>query len=114
MTAARDLVRLGGDNPHIRAFAQWVAMLRTFLAERRGRASQLARHLRVRRQSVSRWFAGPRVVGPAWAHLAANVWLHRQLTPQARTELLARIRPPGERHLTPRTKTTTRQPQLAL
>jgi len=114
MTAPHQHVRLGQDNPHVRAYSEFRAMLHTFVHERRGRASQLARHLHVTRQSVHRWFRGPVVVGPPWAHLAANVWLHRQLTPQARTDLLARIRPPGERHLTPRTKTTTRQPQLAL
>jgi len=112
MTTAVNLVRLGQDNPHVRAFTQFRLMLGTFLHERRGRASQLARHLHVTRQSVHRWFAGPLVVGPPWAHLAANVWLHRQLTPEARTALLARLRPPGEGQ--PKHRTTTPHPQITL
>jgi hypothetical protein len=90
-------VRLGRDNPHQRRYRQYIGMLQLFCRSKRGRASALARHLHVNRQAVSRWFAGERTLAPAWAALAANVWLHSQITPQQRNQLLALARPPGAR-----------------
>jgi len=94
-------VRLGEDNPHRRAYDQFRAMLYAFLTQQRGRQSQLARHLRITRQSAHRWFACPHVCPPAWVMLSANVWLNRQLTLESRTTLLAAVCPPGGGHLRP-------------
>ena len=53
-------------NPHERAWKDWVQnKLAPYLYNRRGRASELARHLCVGRQSVSRWAA-----------VATNIWFH--------------------------------------
>ena len=95
MTDPYTFVRLGEDNPHRRSYDQFRAMLFVYLHQARGRQSQLARHLRISRQSAHRWFAVPHVSPPAWVALSANVWLHSQLTLQSRAALLAAVCPPG-------------------
>ena len=112
MSNGPSFVRLGEDNPHRRAYDQFRAMLYAFLRQRRGRQSQLARHLHVRRQTISRWVTLAHSSAPAWAALASNVWMHRQLTPETRNALLASACPPGARQ--PKTKPRTSHQQLTL
>ena len=114
MTTQQDYVRLGQDNPHVRAYHEYLHMVAAFLKARRGRGSRLARHLHVPRQSVSRWFVRPARQQPAWAALAANVWMHRQLTPEARRTLSATSCPPGGRQSTPLAKHSQLQTALPL
>jgi hypothetical protein len=67
------------NNPHEIRFNRWIVeKLRPWLREKRGRQSQLARHLLVSRQSVHRWFIG-RQVTPGWAAVATNIWFNQQL-----------------------------------
>jgi len=53
-------VRLGEDNPHHARYQQFRGMLFAYLRQARGRQSALATHLRVNRQTASRWFASRR------------------------------------------------------
>lgn len=57
--------------------------LETYLRAKRGRASELARHLGVNRQNVHRWFKGRHTNIPGWVCVTTNIWFHS--------------RPPGER-----------------
>jgi len=52
----------------------WARTLREFTAEKRGRASDLARYLKTSRQNVSRWLASDGTRIPAWAAVHANIW----------------------------------------
>jgi len=113
MTAPPVIVRLGRDNPHLRAYHEFRLLLLAFLRAERGRSSRLARHLHVGRQSVHRWTVRMETSPPAWAALAANVWLHRQLTPALRRVLSASACPTGAGQLNPRTN-KNRSPQPLL
>ena len=113
MITPAHFVRLGEDNPHQARYQQFRGMLFAYLRQARGRQSALATHLHVNRQTASRWFASPLTSPPAWAALAANVWLHSRITAEARTHLLSLVSPPGERLAKPqRTHPTPTQQSL--
>ena len=89
-------------------------MLCHFLRQQRGRQSRLARHLYTSRQSLSRWLHTPCAVTPPWAALAANVWLHRQISADQRNTLRSLACPPGQRQPKRRTNTTIQQSCLSI
>ena len=107
MITPAHFVRLGEDNPHQARYQQFRGMLFAFLRQARGRQSALATHLHVNRQTASRWFASPHTSPPAWAALAANVWLHSRITAEARSHLLSLVSPPGQRQPNQKRANTT-------
>ncbi len=65
-------------NPHEIAFKQWMYnKAKPWLTSKRGRYSELARHLQVSRQTVSRWFTHEWSTVPGWAGVAMNIYLNR-------------------------------------
>jgi hypothetical protein len=68
---------------HERRFDQWRDQLRLYCQAERGRTSELARALGVRRQSAWRWINQSWSKFPAWAAVAAIVWYFRQVPSQA-------------------------------
>lgn len=61
----------------------WRDALKTYVRAERGRTSDLARYLGVRRQSVWRWVNDGWSKFPAWAAVASIVWYFRQSPAQA-------------------------------
>jgi hypothetical protein len=68
---------------HQKRWDLWHESLRVYLRAERGRASELARHLGVRRQSLWRWVNQPYSKFPAWAAVATLVWYFRQAPSEA-------------------------------
>lgn len=55
-------------------YEEFLTKVQTHLAEKRGRASALARHLGCKRQHVSRWFTACRPC-PGWVAIATLRWV---------------------------------------
>lgn len=68
---------------HEKRFTHWQDQLKTYIRAERGRTSELARYLGVRRQSLWRWINEPYSKFPAWAAVATIVWYFRVVSPQA-------------------------------
>ena len=81
---------------HERAFDAWVGgKLLPHLEAKRGRYSELARHLEVSRQRVHRWLKCQYSVIPGWAAVAMNIWFNEQVrrgvvTPQTDKPVIPR------------------------
>jgi hypothetical protein len=58
-----------------------------YLRAERGRCSQLARDIGVRRQTVWRWFYNRWSNIPGWAAVAVNVWYYQHLPREKDQEL---------------------------
>ena len=68
---------------HEAAFNSWKLALRSYCRAKRGRISEFARALGVRRQSAWRWLNEPWSNFPAWAAVAAICWYFQQVNKAA-------------------------------